>query len=140
MDRPTIADLARAAGVSVSTVDRVLNGRDPVRPGTAERVLAAAEAIGFYATGLIRQQLGKDRPERTFGFLLLQRSRSLYQLLGDALAEATRAAPAIRGRPIVDFLDDLSPSSVSDRAHEARKGCGRDRRCRRRLSACLRSN
>src|SRR5690349_3894408 len=43
MARPTIADLAQAAGVSVSTVDRVLNGRDPVRRPTAERVLAAAE-------------------------------------------------------------------------------------------------
>ena len=29
--RPTIADLAVAAGVSVATVDRVLNGRHPVR-------------------------------------------------------------------------------------------------------------
>ena len=43
MARPTIADLARTAGVGISTVDRVLNGRDPVRRATAERVLAAAE-------------------------------------------------------------------------------------------------
>src|SRR5580700_1477658 len=114
MDRPTIVDLARAAEVSVSTVDRVLNGRDPVRPATAERVLAAAEKIGFYATGLIRQRLGKDKPQRTLGFLLLQRSRTFYQMLGNALSEATKACTAIRGRPLVDYADDLMPNSVSD--------------------------
>ena len=32
MARPTIADLAKAAGVGLSTVDRVINGRAPVRP------------------------------------------------------------------------------------------------------------
>jgi len=114
MDRPTIVDLARAAEVSVSTVDRVLNGRDPVRPATAERVLAAAEEIGFYATGLIRQRLGKDKPQRTLAFLLLQRSRTFYQMLGNALSEATKACTAIRGRPLVDYADDLMPNSVSD--------------------------
>jgi LacI family transcriptional regulator len=115
MERPTIADLARAAKVSISTVDRVLNGRDPVRPQTAERVLAAAEAIGFYATGVIRQRLGKDKPDRTFGFLLQQRSRPFYQLLGNELAEATKVSTEVRGRAVVDFADDLTPSSVADR-------------------------
>jgi len=41
--RPTVSDLAGAAGVSVATVDRVLNQRHPVREGTADRVLRAAE-------------------------------------------------------------------------------------------------
>jgi LacI family transcriptional regulator len=115
MERPTIVDLARAANVSVSTVDRVLNGRDPVRPATAERVLAAAEAIGFYATGIIRQRLGKDKLDRTLGFLLQQRSRTFYQLLGNALTEATKASVAVRGRSVIDFVDDLTPGSVADR-------------------------
>ncbi|ECF1263574.1 LacI family transcriptional regulator, partial [Salmonella enterica subsp. enterica serovar Uganda] len=33
--RATISDLAEEAGVSVATVDRVLNGRLPVKAGTA---------------------------------------------------------------------------------------------------------
>lgn len=115
MARPTIADLAEAAGVSVSTVDRVLNGRDAVRRPTAERVLAAAERIGFYATGAIRQRLGTDKPERTLGFVLQQRSTPFYTLLGEALAEATRMAPGIRGRLRIEFLEELTPDSVSDR-------------------------
>ncbi|SDZ47366.1 LacI family transcriptional regulator, partial [Jannaschia faecimaris] len=41
-NRPTIADLARAAGVSTATVDRVLNGRLSVRAETARKVQDAA--------------------------------------------------------------------------------------------------
>ncbi|HEY9346869.1 MAG TPA: LacI family DNA-binding transcriptional regulator, partial [Inquilinus sp.] len=71
--RPTIADLATAAGVSVATVDRVLNQRHPVREGTAGRVLRAAEAIGYHATTLLQQRLRGELPVRTFGFLLQKR-------------------------------------------------------------------
>lgn len=115
MSRPTIVDVARAAGVSVSTVDRVINGRLPVRPATAERVLGAAETVGFYATGLMRQRLRADVPERTLGFLLQQRSIPFYRLLGEALVTATAAAPEIRGRAVIDFMDDLTPGAVADR-------------------------
>lgn len=113
--RATIADVARAAGVGISTVDRVLNGRDPVRRATAERVLAAAEQVGFHATGIIRQRLGADRPDRTLAFVLQQRSMPFYALLGEALAEASRTSTAIRGRPKVEFLDDLTPAFVAER-------------------------
>ena len=41
--RATVPDLADKAGVSVSTIDRIMNGRHKVRAGTAERVLAAAD-------------------------------------------------------------------------------------------------
>ena len=81
MNRPTISDLARAAGVSVSTVDRVLNGRDPVRKPTAGRVLAAAAEIGFPLTGAIRKRLAPDRAAPVLGFLLQQKARPFYRLL-----------------------------------------------------------
>ncbi|MBC7479243.1 MAG: LacI family DNA-binding transcriptional regulator [Pseudorhodobacter sp.] len=45
--RATIADLAARAGVSVSTIDRILNSPDRVRAATAARVLAAAEELQF---------------------------------------------------------------------------------------------
>ena len=45
--RPTIVDLARAAGVSKSTVSLVLNGSELVRPATRERVREAALALGY---------------------------------------------------------------------------------------------
>jgi LacI family transcriptional regulator len=81
--RPTIQDLAVSAGVSVATVDRVLNKRHPVKEGTARRVLEAAERIGFYATGLLRQRLGKPIRAATVGFLL-QKPDPFYQQLGNS--------------------------------------------------------
>lgn len=47
--RPTIATVAAHAGLSVATVDRVLNARAPVNPDTAEQVFQAAEAVGYFA-------------------------------------------------------------------------------------------
>ncbi len=43
----TSEDVARQAGVSTATVDRVMNGRAGVRPATAERVLQAVEMLGY---------------------------------------------------------------------------------------------
>jgi LacI family transcriptional regulator len=112
--RPTIADLARAANVSVATVDRVLNARDRVREPTAERVLAAAEAIGFHAASLLKRRLRPDAPERTFAFLL-QRADAFYTQFGADLAAATRSLAHVRGKPIIDFAPDLSAPVVADR-------------------------
>jgi len=49
--RVTIADVARRAGVSSTTVSFVLSGRDMgISPTTADRVLAAARALGYHQT------------------------------------------------------------------------------------------
>ena len=45
--RPTIRDVARAAGVSHQTVSRVLNEHPKVAPATRERVLRAMRQLGF---------------------------------------------------------------------------------------------
>ena len=44
---PTIRDVAAAAGVSIGTASKALNGRGKLRPETRERVLAAARQLGF---------------------------------------------------------------------------------------------
>lgn len=46
-ERPTIVDVARAAGVSLSTASRALNGLDRVGPSTREKVTRAAEKLGY---------------------------------------------------------------------------------------------
>jgi LacI family transcriptional regulator len=115
--RQTIADLAEAAGVSVATVDRVLNQRHPVREGTAERVLQAAESIGFHATELIKRRLQEDVPTRVFGYLL-QRPDAFYRQLGADLQAATTARKDIKGKAIVEFIDELSPSMIAQRMME----------------------
>ena len=43
----TIADVAKAAGVSVSTVSRILNGKQDVAPATRERVQQVIEDLGY---------------------------------------------------------------------------------------------
>ena len=54
---PTLADVARLAGVSVATASKALNGRDHVRAETRSRVLEAAEQLSFIPNSLARSLL-----------------------------------------------------------------------------------
>ena len=115
MKRPTIPDLAKAAGVSVSTVNRVLNRPDSVRQPTRERVMEAAEEIGFYGLGTIKHAVRTGRQTHKLGILLQQKGRRFYRNLGDAMvAEAGRRS----GENVelsLEYLDDLSPERVAER-------------------------
>ncbi|RCW79578.1 LacI family DNA-binding transcriptional regulator [Phyllobacterium bourgognense] len=122
MRRPNMTTLAKEAGVGLSTVDRVLNRRADVREETASRVLEAAERIGFYATPLLRQRLKTDAPQKTFAFLLQQKTTAFYELLGTALREAVESSPAIRGKAIVEFMDDLTPGAVAETLRRVGRG------------------
>ena len=48
---PTIYDVASAAGLSIASVSRVLNGRGNPLPETKERVLQAVAELGFIPDG-----------------------------------------------------------------------------------------
>jgi LacI family transcriptional regulator len=85
-----------------------------VRESTAERVLSAAEAIGYHGTPLLKSRLRPQAPERTFGFLL-QREDPFYTQLGADLAAATRALTQFRAKPVVEFAPDLSAAVMADR-------------------------
>lgn len=50
----TIRDVARAAGVTPSTVSKALNGTDRVGQGTRERVCAVAKKLGWHANQMAR--------------------------------------------------------------------------------------
>jgi LacI family transcriptional regulator len=52
--QPTIYDVARAAGVSIASVSRVLNGRRNPLPDTRERVERAVAELGFIPDGAAR--------------------------------------------------------------------------------------
>ncbi len=45
--KPTIYDVAKRAGVSITTVSRILNSPDKVNSETRERILVAIDALGF---------------------------------------------------------------------------------------------
>jgi LacI family transcriptional regulator len=115
--RATIADLALASGVSVSTIDRILNGRHPVRKATGDKVLAAAETIRFYATPVLRERMGVGQPVVRLGFLLQQSSRPYYQILASALRQA-EAEKGPRVQLSIEHMDDLAPEAVAARMLE----------------------
>ncbi|NUB46276.1 LacI family DNA-binding transcriptional regulator [Fertoebacter nigrum] len=113
MKRPRIADLAREAGVSVATVDRLLNGREGVRGETALRVQAAAERLGFHASRLIAQRMGPDLPELRFGVVLHKQGQDFYRAFAEELARAVAAAQGVRGRLVLEFSASQSPADMA---------------------------
>ena len=60
---PTTKDLAVAAGVSLATVDRVLNNRPNVSVRARTKVNEAIEKIGF-VRNMAAVNLGRNRPYR----------------------------------------------------------------------------
>ena len=57
----TLRDVAERSGVSITTVSRILNGHEtgvPVRPETRERILAAADELGYKPNLLARALRG----------------------------------------------------------------------------------
>lgn len=114
MSRPTIKDLAEAAGVSVSTVNRVLGDAASVRAPTRDRVRSAAERIGFYGLGTIDHAIRESAATHRLGILLQQGNRSFYRDLGNALGDAAASSRDGRIELRLDYLDDLSPNNVAD--------------------------
>ncbi|SDO79648.1 transcriptional regulator, LacI family [Phyllobacterium sp. YR620] len=111
-NRPTIADLARVSGVSVATVDRVLNNRLPVREETARRVYEAANTIGYHAAGLIRQRMRQELPEYKVGFLLSKPGHQFYQSFAREIENAVVQAAHFRGIAQVEFCASQSPEDI----------------------------
>ena len=65
---PTLADVARAAGVSLTTVSRVLNNRGYLSQATKDRVAAAIKELGYRPNQLARALHGKST--RTIGVIV----------------------------------------------------------------------
>lgn len=96
--KPTVHDIAVHAGVSLATVDRVLNNRPGVRQETRAKVDAAVAALGF-VRDMAAANLAKGRvypltfilPSNDNSFM-----RGLAAAVGDAVARAAAERLAIR--------------------------------------------
>lgn len=110
--RPTIADLAEASGVSVATVDRVLNGRLPVREETARRVYDAANAIGYHAAGLIRQRMSAPQRQHRLGFLFQKPEQAFYRDFAREIELAAARAPGFSARIAIDYWSEQRPEDI----------------------------
>ena len=126
----TIKDVARAAGVSVASVSRAMNGAANVLPGTRQRILDAAKQLRFTPSGAARSLI--TRRTDTIGALLpdlhgeyfselirgidqAARARGLHLLVSSSHGNADEAAAALRamnGR--VDGLLVMSPHADAE--------------------------
>jgi LacI family transcriptional regulator len=92
MARVTIEDVALEAGLSVATVDRVLNGRAAVRPQTALRVEKAIRLLN-YQPDRLAARLAKGQEYR-FCFVLPEGNNGFMIELGEEVrANASRLVP-----------------------------------------------
>jgi LacI family transcriptional regulator len=123
MARPTIRDLAREAGVSVSTVNRVLAGDGTVRDHTVAQVKETAERIGYYGVRAIRAKIIARKPKLKFGFLLHQPSRKFYRMLGAALEVATQGNGDQEVGTEIIYAEDLAPQNIAAKLLELGNSC-----------------
>lgn len=120
--KPTVNDIARVAGVSLATVDRVLNGRPGVRTVTIDRVNKAVETLGF-----VRDSAAANLARRRFFqllFILPDTSNEFVQALQDQISAqaktllhqrvsvSTHTVPPFDPEAIVATLDALDPEST----------------------------
>ncbi|MDB5474438.1 MAG: substrate-binding protein [Devosia sp.] len=98
--RATVHDVARTAGVSLATVDRVLNSRAGVRAATAEKVEAAIALIGFQRD-LSASLLARARDLR-LTFIIPDGTNEFMTSLAEAVAR--RAEQALTDRMHIQTL------------------------------------
>ncbi len=98
--RARLEDVARAAGVSVATVDRVVNRREGVREKTIARVEAAVAKLGYRADPAAAR-LARNQTFR-FVFILPTGANSFMSLLAE---QVERTADWLAGqRAFIDIL------------------------------------
>jgi LacI family transcriptional regulator len=86
----TVEDIARAAGVSVATVSRVLNSSPKVAQTTRRRVLRILDELGYAPNNLARNL--RARALRVFGLVIPDIRNPVYTSLHRGVEDVARAA------------------------------------------------
>lgn len=117
MAKVTIQDVARTAGVSVATVDRVLNHRPGVRGVTVNKVESAIRELN-YQPDRIAARLARSREYR-FCFVLPERTGDFFQriaeevrlvadrMAGERVAISAKQADVFDGEALAKCLDAI---------------------------------
>jgi LacI family transcriptional regulator len=106
--RTTVTEIARVAGVSPATVDRVLNDRDGVRQRTRDLVRATAEKLGYFGP------VEAEAPKKIrMDFVLPAGTNSFMRGLKGHLIDAAGRRGDTDAR--IHEVAGWSPSSLSDR-------------------------
>jgi len=104
--RSKMADVAEAAGVSLATVDRALNGRGVVRKETLDRVLRSAGELGYILPPAEGQRLSPC----LFDVVLPGGSNTFLQILAREIEVAARLRGerlAVRLHQVQDFRPQM---------------------------------
>lgn len=91
----TIEDVARLAGVSIATVSRVVNGKSPVVPETAQRVMEAIRELNYVPRAAARILASKRT--NTLGLIV-------PEISGEFFAPMLRGIEATAGEAGFDLL------------------------------------
>ena len=121
-NRPTIKDVARAAGLSTATIDRALNGRGTVRDETLRRIAAAAREVGYHARGVLDHRIAANVPELRLGVLLLKEKQAFWQSFRAELERVVAARHDIRGSVRMRFATSQSPAEFESLLAELGQG------------------
>ena len=87
---PTLADIAKAAGVGVMSVSRVINGSRKVSAKTEEKVRNALRRLEYAPNEAARMLKGPRA--HVFGLIDPDLSDPFFGTLADAVQEAARSA------------------------------------------------
>jgi LacI family transcriptional regulator len=105
-----IDDIARLSGVSAATVDRVLNQRPGVRAVTVQRVLQAANELGYLMDSTLPAQALK--PWR-LGFLLPAGTNRFLNMLGRLIISSQDQLASFNMRARVEHIESLKPDLLA---------------------------
>jgi LacI family transcriptional regulator len=108
--RSTLTDIAREAGVSAATVDRVLNNRAGVRSRTREIVIETAQRLGYISAGSGTLPLAAESLVR-LDFVIPMGTNTFMKMLRQQLEAQGASRPALDVR--VHPLDGLSPDTLA---------------------------
>lgn len=109
--QPLMEDVARQAGVSLATVDRVLNQRKGVRDRTVSLVLQTALDIG-YLTADAYDLLSKPRPPNVT-FLLPNGTNPYLRLLGEKVRNRAETRDGDSANIRCFFVDSFDPEALA---------------------------
>ena len=119
MARTTLQDVARTAGVSLATVDRVLNRRPGVHAETADRVQAAVDLLK-YRPDRLAARLARGRDHR-FRFVLPLGDNAFMRALETEVRDASERFAEERVHIAITHVDVFDGDVLAD-ALEKLKG------------------
>jgi len=120
--RFTLADVAREAGVSPATADRVLNNRSGVRPRTREIVIETARRLGYIAEAGGRLAGIRETEVVRLDFILPEGTNTFIKMLHRQIETQAQARPDldVRITAIEGFSPDRLAKSLSELPRAAR--------------------